>query len=799
MNEKCVVINNLLHDGVVVTSILKDFSGVLWLGTQLNGLFKLPAQSEKFYFYDGIDLLGQGSPGYNVQSLFVENDSIIWLGTNNKGFTVFNYQKGVKVFEGPFNEKWKESNSIHSIIKNSDNRMLFATSTGVYAFNRANHQMEKFNADWSSIFSTQLENTLITTLATDLKDQLWIGTKNGLFKVNGDSIETFLQNKGDFKYSSEEVHTLCLDQYGDLLIGTASGVCYFDTISSTVREITVIDSHCPLRNQMVSMTCDRNDVIWLGTNLGLLKMERINRDSATVSIVPGLNYEMITSVLSDRNGRVWVTSSRGVSMLIADGAIRRFDEYDGLPGQIFNYGSISNAPTGEMFFGSVSGLSWVNPDSIQYNPHAPAIVLSSATICYKGDNCFELGAGVIESLSMKYRPGMLLQISFAALDFNQPTKNNFQIYLEGYDENWRVPSPQNIISIPNLLPGQYTLKIRASNNDFIWSDQILEIPIEISAPLWLSKFAYVFYLLILVFFIQLLVNYRIRHYRIANRTLADKNHNKLKIEEQQIRLTRIHRNLTDSINYAHRIQTAMMPSMETIQELVPKSFIYFRPKDSVSGDFYWVHQHKNYTFIAIVDCTGHGVPGGFMSIIGIDLLKSAIIAKGETAPEKILGIMSKELEFTLHNEPDSAIKNGELLQDAMDISLCVIDNKKDEMRFAGAIHDMYLIRNNELMIFKGDRAVIGRRIDGKLPQFTAHTIPLEEDDVVYLFSDGFADQFGGADSKKFMYRKFRHLLLNLHHLKMEEQKEMIHAKFEEWRGNEEQVDDILIMGFKPLG
>ncbi|HKL71851.1 MAG TPA: two-component regulator propeller domain-containing protein [Marinilabiliaceae bacterium] len=788
---------NELDDGFVITSLLQDSSGILWIGTKFNGLFKQPSQKQKFYFYNGKDLNDKEVSGFNVQSIFVENDSIVWMGTRNNGFAVFNYQTREKVFSGPKNKKWKEGKTIYSIYQTEDGEVWMGTNTGLFVLDRTNNQLEPFHGSWSEEMKQRFSNTVVTAFIKDSSNCLWVGTRSGLYRIDRNDIQPFYKNDENHELNSDYIHTLRFDSEGTLLIGTASGVCYYDSETSLIRKIKHADDLFSLKNQVITMTNDRENVLWLGTNLGLLKMVRTHGDSALISLVPGLDYEMITSVLIDKSNRTWVSSSKAVSMLMADGGIRRFEAYDGLPDQMFNPGSTALSPSGDVFFGSVSGLSWSQPDSIQYNSHLPPIVVVSAKLCHKGE-CSDLGSGLIESLEMKYRSGIMLQVSLAALDYNQPSRNFFQIYLEGYDETWRPPSSSNTYSFANLSPGKYILKVRASNNDFVWNDRVLEVPINIRSPLWLSKFAYLFYAFIFVVTVQLFVNYRVRHYRRANRILTEKNNDKMKLEEQQVILTKIHRNITDSINYALRIQTAMMPSLEAMRGLFSKIFVYFRPKDLVSGDFYWMHRRNHNTFVAVADSTGHGVPGAFMSIIGINLLKSAIVAAGETSPDRILDVISRELELTLHNDPTSFSSNVEAIRDALDISLCVINTKKKELHFAGAIHDLYLVRGNEIQVFKGDRSVIGRMENGDFPKFTSHSIHLEKDDMVYLFTDGYADQFGGPNSKKFMYRRFRHLLLNLHHLDLDAQKEIIHAKFEEWRGSEEQVDDILVLGFKPL-
>jgi serine phosphatase RsbU (regulator of sigma subunit) len=337
----------------------------------------------------------------------------------------------------------------------------------------------------------------------------------------------------------------------------------------------------------------------------------------------------------------------------------------------------------------------------------------------------------------------------------------------------------------------------ASNNDFTWNNQPLELPIVVTPPLWMTKYAYAFYLLLIIFSIQLVINFRIRHYKKANRSLTEKSMDKQKLQEQRKILTHINQNLTDSINYATRIQSAMIPTEKVFRKVLPHSFVYFRPRDLVSGDFYWMHERDNKIFVAVVDCTGHGVPGAFMSIIGMDLLKNIVAGQMEDDPARILEKLSLELDQTLRKNDPSFI-DSEAIKDGMDMAVCVIDRENKTLSFSGAVNGIYLVKNNELHSYKGDRFAIGRITGGKIPEYTNNVIPIEEDDMVYLFTDGYVDQFGGAEQKKFKYRRFRHLLLNIHKLHPDDQKAILHQKMEEWRGEEEQVDDILVVGFKVL-
>jgi serine phosphatase RsbU (regulator of sigma subunit) len=265
----------------------------------------------------------------------------------------------------------------------------------------------------------------------------------------------------------------------------------------------------------------------------------------------------------------------------------------------------------------------------------------------------------------------------------------------------------------------------------------------------------------------------------------------LRIEKQKEEIEEQKKHIMDSIYYARRIQNAILPSISMINSHLKNYFIFYLPKDIVSGDFYWVHETDGLLMVAAVDCTGHGVPGAFMSIVGFNQLNSAVTVKKARSAGAILDELNKGVIATLNeNMKDGSIKDG------MDMSLCVFDLKAGKAEFAGANNPLLLIRDNQLIRYKGDRFPIGA-FEGNRPQLFANKeIDLVENDCLYLFSDGYADQFGGADNKKFMYRKFEELLLEIHSQPLEVQKETLLARLLEWKGRNDQVDDILVIGIR---
>lgn len=271
--------------------------------------------------------------------------------------------------------------------------------------------------------------------------------------------------------------------------------------------------------------------------------------------------------------------------------------------------------------------------------------------------------------------------------------------------------------------------------------------------------------------------------------LADRNK---ELKEAYIAIDEQKSHIEDSIRYAKRIQTAILPAPEIVKKNLAEHFIFYRPKDIVSGDFYWIDQKEDKVMIAAVDCTGHGVPGAFMSIVGYNQLSFAVNVKKARTASSIMNALNAGVTETL-KEDSKAISS---IKDGMDMAMIVLDRKRMELDFCGAINPLILIRDNELLQFKGNRFPVGA-YEGVVPQvFTSEIIPLKKGDCIYLFSDGYADQFGGEKGKKFMSRRMKSLLLEMHSEPMQKQNQILLDTFMDWKGEHEQVDDILVIGLR---
>jgi serine phosphatase RsbU (regulator of sigma subunit)/tetratricopeptide (TPR) repeat protein len=249
------------------------------------------------------------------------------------------------------------------------------------------------------------------------------------------------------------------------------------------------------------------------------------------------------------------------------------------------------------------------------------------------------------------------------------------------------------------------------------------------------------------------------------------------------------KHITDSIKYAKRIQEAIIPGEDMVKAMLKNSFVLYKPKDIVSGDFYWIERKGNKILFAVVDCTGHGVPGAFMSIIGFNGLNQIVNELNHVRPAEILTRLNKSITHTLRQRVEDSV-----IRDGMDMAICCIDLDTNKLEFAGAFNPLFIIRNNEVLEIRGDKQPIGNFLGQENYEFTNQEIDLLPNDKLYLFSDGYADQFGGPNGKKLKYNSFRQLLLENHEKPMEEQKASIDDFFENWRKGFEQIDDVCIIG-----
>jgi len=353
----------------------------------------------------------------------------------------------------------------------------------------------------------------------------------------------------------------------------------------------------------------------------------------------------------------------------------------------------------------------------------------------------------------------------------------------------KIPDFANAYKYQTLLTNiKDTLYVAANNNKI----QFLQLNYELDRKETLislqdvkikkQKFTQITF--IIGFIIAILIaiqTYRNYRRKVRTNELLAKQKNEIEI---------INKNLTDSINYAERIQSAMFPSKDILSENIFEYFILFKPLDIVSGDFYWFKQNNNSIFVAAADCTGHGVPGAFMSILGLTFLNELVHNAVALNANDVLTRLKDHVIKTLHQT-----QNYTSARDGMEMGLFIYDLESGKLEFSGARRPLYFIRDGELSELSADKMPLGIYEEGE-SNFTNKELEIKKDDIVYLFSDGYVDQLGGPDRKTFKTKKFKDMLLSNSHLPMNEQKELLDTTLEAWRGNVEQIDDILVIGIK---
>ncbi len=792
---------------IQVTSMLFDRSGILWVGTRNNGIFKINYSQPKFFSLSAESDQPFILNSYNFTTVFKDKEGALWLGTERDGLyrvdKDFRYAEHFKI---NFTNDLGFEDRINCLMEGENGQLWLGTPHGIFKLNKYTGIVREFGYAGSTEFKNLLRNNNINDLIKDRLGDLWIATNFGLYKYNGEKIVSYFEGSGSSEESSglcsDVINVLHEDKHGWIWIGTKKGINYIKRAGEEFSRICNVPEG-PLLisdNDIISFGESRSsDLIWIGTRSGLSYFDKTKFKFGLFSKNKMLDQTMICDVLPDDYNRLWIGTNKGIFGINTDGKVFVFTEDDGLPGFVFNINSAFKDEN-YLYFGGVEGLAYLNADSLKENMVIPNVVITDIEVLQKG-KIINKYSGEIPEIEFKYQRNTIIKVDFAALEYTQPEHNWYRIKLENYDDDWRDETQVNTVSFSNLSPGKYKLKIMGANNDFVWNNDPTELIITIRPPLWMTGFAYVFYILFGAFIIQLIINFSVRKYRVENKRLREEAENKHRIEAQKEALSKFNKSLTDSISYAKRIQEAIIPSEVVFRSFVPESFVYYGPKDIVSGDFYWTYKNKDKVYVAVVDCTGHGVPGAFMSIVGHGMLRNIIEVQGEEDPAVVLDRMNEEvINVFKKNTMSGTLQNFDSeVNDGMDMVLCVIDKKNRTLDFAGAYNPMYLIRDNEIFTYKGDRFSIGHNSERK---FRRESIQLMNDDIIYVFTDGYADQFGGPDNKKFKYRRFRHLLLNIHKLPMSDQKAILHQKMEEWKNYfdiaQEQVDDMLIIGIKPL-
>jgi len=397
-----------------------------------------------------------------------------------------------------------------------------------------------------------------------------------------------------------------------------------------------------------------------------------------------------------------------------------------------------------------------------------------------------------------------IYIKIIAPNYIKKNSTQYQYFVDGLMNGWSSWSTNQEINFI-VESGNYTVNVRAKDIQGNTS-QIKSIRFTIKPPFTESKLFYALIgavIIIIFLFIskvrerKLIHDKKILEQKVKERTVEiQEKAEEIKAQRDKITIQRdeILRNkeeITDSINYASRIQNAVLPLDDHFEKAFADNFILFKPRDIVSGDFYWIAEEKNKLFFTAADCTGHGVPGAFMSMLGVSSLNEIIGHENNNLTAgRILELLREKIKFSLHQTG----KEGEN-KDGMDMAMCIFHKDKNMIEYAGAYNPLYLIRDGELIEYKADRMPIGiYHVEKEF--FKNHEIDIKKGDVIYIFSDGYADQFGGPGETKFKSVNIKKMLLEIHVKTMHEQKLILEERFNKWKGDLSQIDDVIFIGIR---
>lgn len=852
--------NEGLTSGVVWSS-LKDRSGNLWFGTGGGGVLRYDGKTfshltEKEGLSSNIIL------AITDHKFSFEKEQSIWLGTNGAGLTRYDG----KTFTHYTEKEGLINNVIRSMVSDRNSNLWIGTTGGLCYFDGISFTYFSGNSG--------ISKEPVLSILEDRTGNMWFGTsEGGVMRYDGETFRHYTEANG---FSNKMVWSILEDKKGNMWFGTDGGglLCFDGSAFIHYTEKEGFSSKA-----ILSSVEDDFGNVWFGTDGE--GVWRYNGSTFTnYSEKHGLSNSVIMSLLKDRAGNMWFGTRFGLSKAEKAGigslgnddkeAIRTektlfksYDYTDGFLGiGVYGGKTMLEDQNGNIWIGANDRLSVYHPsalddkDTVGPNIMITNVALFNENIAWNdleknNDAILILGNGIRvnnfrfdgvsnwyalpENLSLAYSNNYLT-FSFIGITMKQAKKVKYQYKLEGNDENWSAISNRTEASYGNLAPGDYIFKVKALNSDGYWSKEF-QYAFTIRPPWWQTWWFKTLFGILTVALVMFYIRWRERKLLsekiLLEETVKERTAEVVKeksvVEKQKQLIEEKHKEITDSINYAERIQRSFLATQFHLDENLNPSlrgapitnksisigefgatkqsvdgiasppsgvcnddsnyFILFKPKDVVSGDFYWSATLNNGNFaLATADSTGHGVPGAIMSLLNITSLEKAI--ETETHPDKILYTTREIIIDRL--KKDGSIDGG---KDGMDCSLLVFNQDKSRLTFASANNPVIIIRQEQVMEFKPDKMPVGKHDKQDVP-FTLQELELQSGDVVYTLTDGFTDQFGGPAGKKFMSKKLREILKCIAHLPMQEQHLILEKTFSDWVGDLEQIDDVTLIGIR---
>lgn len=756
--------NNGLIDNTILNLFI-DKENNLWFCT-LNGISKF--SKKPFIIYSNISK--------DIVDVVIDKNKNIWMGTYGD-LIKYNINKGIERFTNVINDVHERT--VTSLLLDEDD-LWIGTNLGLMLLR-------------NNKITTVRNNLFIYNLCKDKIGNLWLAHDQGISKYDGKKFTDYNSKNG---LSTDECYTIAIDKYNNVWIGTTFGLNIFD--GKTFKYITTKNG---LSNNIINDICIVEDTIWVATEYGLNKIN-IKNEKITIKkyfTEHGLCSNNITLLKFDNKQNLWIGTNKGLDKFnLVNNQITHYGIEEGFTPLETYSGAVAIDSNNDIWFGTGEGLvqykaSW---DYISNIP--PVVYITGVSLFNDTTNILKYADGLDSitklplNLELPYNKNNLI-FEFIALHYNLPAKNAYKYKLEGYDDNWsEITYDTKSEPYRKLPPGSYTFMVLASNSDGLWINEPVKFTFTIKPPFWQTLPAYLIEIILFVLLIYFIVKFRERKLIRDKKILEEKVRERtIEIEKQRDQIARQNKEITDSILYAKRIQSAILPEDTVISNCLKEYFILYKPRDIVSGDFYWITKKENLVYVVCADCTGHGVPGAFMSMLGVSLLNEIVKnSQNHLKSSDILNKLRELVKTTLAQKGrDDEAKDG------MDMVLAIIDFEGFVLQFSGAYNQLWIYRDNEVFIYKGDKMPIGIYPGTERP-FSSIEIDLKKNDIIYMFTDGYVDQFGGPEGKKIKTSGLKDIILKIANLPMEQQKQFLDDYIEEWKGENQQVDDILVMGIK---
>lgn len=699
----------------------------------------------------------------------IEEDELgrYWFGTNN-GISVYDPKPGAKKEVQFFNSI---GNKIRFI--KSDKKGTLWIGTEGYGLFRYDIKSGKFYYD-IRINSYLYKNGIITALVIDKKERLWVGNMDRLvmFDINKDEVSSFTQKDG---LAGISITTLFCDRDNNIWIGSErkSGLTKFDSSTGKFKILKIGEGYVP---ETISQTPDQR--IWVGTTSGLLGLK--NDSVVTVlNEINGLLSDNVKLLQPQGDNFLYIGTNAGLNRYnLSDSTIASFTRRNGFPGIETRQNAVITDSKGDIWFGTVNGVTRLDPKLMPPVDMKPVVHISGMEVNYSP-------IAMKKDLKLNYKEKAIL-FNYHSVSLVDPDAVKFKVMLKGFDSDWKHPGKETMKDY-TLLPGHYTFSVKASNSYGYWNETPTEYSFTIRPPFyktpWFIALCLVLAAIAIMSYIKIREQNLIREKKILETKVEERT---AEVVQKSMEIEEKNRDITASIRYAERIQRAMLPREDTFHE----TFVLYMPKDIVSGDFYWMYDNGDIQFMAACDCTGHGVPGAFMSIIGHNSLNKVVREYGIKEPGAILDQLNAEVVKALMHRKEESINDG------MDLTLIAFNRKKFTLEFAGAYNSLYVVRQGKLIIYKGDRFPIGMSSINSKKNFHNQQVDIQPGDMLYMNSDGYADQFGYATAKKYKSGNVKKLLVEIWDLPIDEQREKLKKEILDWKGDLPQVDDIMFLGTK---